>query len=145
MAQNTTLQAEAREASGKGVARKIRVAGYETEIQIDQAIAYMEERRKRDEPFALFPDFPQGGEMDASEYADGSGKVEIRANVEAAGEKRVVIREIPYGTGHVDFQQVFKTASDMGVGLFVGEFWYVGNDDCQCVAAQMRLDHPKPK
>jgi topoisomerase-4 subunit A len=52
----------------------------------------------RDEPFALFPDFPQGGEMDASEYADGSGKVEIRANVEAAGEKRVVIREIPYGT-----------------------------------------------
>jgi topoisomerase-4 subunit A len=52
----------------------------------------------RDEPFALLPDFLHGGQMDASDYADGFGKVEIRANIEAAGEKRVVIREIPYGT-----------------------------------------------
>ncbi len=52
----------------------------------------------REEPFALFPDFLQGGQMDASEYADGFGKVEIRAKIEAVGEKRVVIREIPYGT-----------------------------------------------
>jgi len=52
----------------------------------------------RDEPFSLYPDFPQGGWMDASEYADGFGKVEIRAKIEAVGEKRVVIRETPYGT-----------------------------------------------
>jgi predicted hexulose-6-phosphate isomerase len=38
-------------------------------------------------------------------------------------------REIPYGTGHVDFQKNFQLAADMGVGLFVGEFWHVGNDD----------------
>jgi len=52
----------------------------------------------REEPFALFPDFPQGGQMDASEYADGFGKVEIRAKIEAAGDKCIVIREVPYGT-----------------------------------------------
>lgn len=38
-------------------------------------------------------------------------------------------REIPYGTGHVDFAEGIKTAGEMGVNLYVGEFWYVGNDD----------------
>jgi topoisomerase-4 subunit A len=56
-------------------------------------IAYL-----RDEPFELLPDFPQGGLMDASAYVDGQGKVEVRARVEAVGEKCVVIREVPYGT-----------------------------------------------
>jgi topoisomerase-4 subunit A len=46
----------------------------------------------------LLPDFPQGGLADVSSYEDGLGKVEIRARVEAPDEKRVVIREIPYGT-----------------------------------------------
>jgi topoisomerase-4 subunit A len=52
----------------------------------------------RGEEVALFPDFLQGGSMDVSEYDDGRGKVEIRARIEPRGEKRVVIREIPYGT-----------------------------------------------
>ncbi len=38
-------------------------------------------------------------------------------------------REIPFGTGHVDFKQAFRIAFDTGVYLFVGEFWHVGNDD----------------
>ena len=46
----------------------------------------------------LEPDFPQGGIMDISEYADGLGKVEVRACIESRGERSVVIREIPYGT-----------------------------------------------
>jgi L-ribulose-5-phosphate 3-epimerase len=33
-------------------------------------------------------------------------------------------REIPYGTGHVDFISAIKTARNMGVKLFVGEFWH---------------------
>lgn len=40
-------------------------------------------------------------------------------------------REIPYGTGHVDFEGGIKTVFAMGVSLFVGEFWYVGNEDWQ--------------
>jgi topoisomerase-4 subunit A len=46
----------------------------------------------------LEPDFPQGGLMDIREYADGKGKVEVRARIEAKDERTVVIREIPYGT-----------------------------------------------
>jgi len=40
-------------------------------------------------------------------------------------------REIPYGKGHVDFDNALKQACDMGVNLYVGEFWYVGNEDWQ--------------
>jgi topoisomerase-4 subunit A len=50
------------------------------------------------EPVELEPDFPQGGLMDIREYADGKGKVEVRARIEARDERTVVIREIPYGT-----------------------------------------------
>lgn len=46
----------------------------------------------------LRPDFPQGGLADVSEYDDGRGKVTVRARIEARDEKRVVIREIPFGT-----------------------------------------------
>jgi topoisomerase-4 subunit A len=46
----------------------------------------------------LLPDFPQGGLVDTRDYEDGRGKVVIRARVEAPDEKRVVIREIPFGT-----------------------------------------------
>jgi topoisomerase IV subunit A len=52
----------------------------------------------KDERFKLYPDFPQGGLMDASEYADGRGKVKLRAKIEKDGDKKVVIREIPFGT-----------------------------------------------
>ena len=36
--------------------------------------------------------------VDVSEYEDGKGKVKVRARIEADGTKKVVIREIPYGT-----------------------------------------------
>lgn len=36
-------------------------------------------------------------------------------------------REIPYGTGHVDFTAMAKKAWDMGVRKYVTEFWYTGN------------------
>jgi len=40
-------------------------------------------------------------------------------------------REIPFGNGHVDFRNAIKTATDMGVRMFVSEFWYTGNEDWQ--------------
>lgn len=38
-------------------------------------------------------------------------------------------REIPFGTGHVDFQAVADTAFALGVRRFVGEFWYKEGTD----------------
>jgi len=40
-------------------------------------------------------------------------------------------REIPYGTGHVNFTEAIKVTYGMGVNLFLAEFWYTGNDDWQ--------------
>ena len=36
-------------------------------------------------------------------------------------------REIPYGTGHVNFEAFAEKAWDMGVRKYVTEFWYTGN------------------
>ncbi|NMA21860.1 MAG: DNA topoisomerase IV subunit A, partial [Lentisphaerae bacterium] len=56
-------------------------------------IAILENR-----PFKVYPDFPQGGIMDVSEYEDGAGKIRLRARIEADGEKKLIIREIPATT-----------------------------------------------
>jgi topoisomerase-4 subunit A len=50
------------------------------------------------EEVQLFPDFPTGGIMDASDYRHGKGKVKLRAKIEIKDPKTVVIREICYGT-----------------------------------------------
>lgn len=36
-------------------------------------------------------------------------------------------REIPYGTGHVNFENIIHTAWELGVRRYVTEFWYTGN------------------
>ena len=38
-------------------------------------------------------------------------------------------REIPFGTGHTEFVKNIKTLKRLGVRMFVGEFWYVQNED----------------
>lgn len=48
----------------------------------------------KDEPFQLYPDFFQGGIMDASEYDDGNGKITIRAKIDVEG-RNLIIRQIP--------------------------------------------------
>ncbi len=48
--------------------------------------------------FSLYPDFYNGGLMDVSGYDDGLGKILVRAKLDTSDEKRIVIREIPYGT-----------------------------------------------
>lgn len=50
------------------------------------------------EEFRLFPDFPQGGSIDAADYDDGSGRIRNRARIEKRESKKLVIRELPWGT-----------------------------------------------
>jgi len=49
-------------------------------------------------PFQLFPDFPTGGLTDVSEYDEGSGKVLVRAKLDTKDPKKIVIRELPFGS-----------------------------------------------
>ncbi|MDR2592323.1 MAG: DNA topoisomerase IV subunit A [Chitinispirillales bacterium] len=46
----------------------------------------------------VFPDFPTGGLADVSEYNDGNGKVLLRAKLDTSDPKRIVIRELPFGS-----------------------------------------------
>lgn len=39
-----------------------------------------------------------------------------------------VFREVPFGTGHVDFESAIQTAWSLGVLRYVAEFWYTGNE-----------------
>lgn len=38
-------------------------------------------------------------------------------------------REVPFGTGHVDFDGMIETAWKLGVRQYVTEFWFTGNTD----------------
>ncbi len=69
----------------------------------------------RKEPIALFPDFPQGGLMEPSEYEDGRGKVRVRARLEVAGDKKTItVREIPYSSTTESLISSVETAAQKG-------------------------------
>ncbi|WP_234734204.1 DNA gyrase/topoisomerase IV subunit A [Tellurirhabdus bombi] len=70
----------------------------------------------KDKPFELYPDFPTGGQMDASNYNDGSrgGKVRVRAKIEELDKKTLVIREIPFGTTTTSVKDSIIKANDDG-------------------------------
>lgn len=40
-----------------------------------------------------------------------------------------VFREVPFGTGHVDFAALIKKSIESGVNLFVAEFWFTGSQE----------------
>jgi topoisomerase IV subunit A len=50
------------------------------------------------ESFRLFPDFIGGGFIDVSDYQDGLGKVLVRAKFDTRDAKKIIIKEIPFGT-----------------------------------------------
>ena len=52
----------------------------------------------QDRPFRLHPDFPTGGMVDVSQYDDGNGKVLARARLDTKDPKRIIVRELPFGT-----------------------------------------------
>ena len=48
----------------------------------------------------IFPDFPNGGLADFTQYNDGlrGGKVRVRAGIEKLNNKTLIINQVPYGT-----------------------------------------------
>ncbi|AHH02986.1 Topoisomerase IV subunit A [Borrelia nietonii YOR] len=50
------------------------------------------------ESYEIYPDFPTGGIVDVNEYADGNGKVLVRARIETTDDnKAILIKELPFG------------------------------------------------
>jgi len=68
----------------------------------------------RSEPFQLLPDFPTAGLMDAGLYADGQGSVIVRAKLDTSDEKRIVVRELPYGTTTASLIASIENAAKKG-------------------------------
>jgi topoisomerase-4 subunit A len=68
----------------------------------------------------LRPDFATGGILETSGYDDGRGKVKVRAKIEADGERRVIITELPWGKTTESLMDSIETAVQKGK-LKVGE------------------------
>ena len=52
----------------------------------------------KDGTFQILPDFPTGGIADVSGYNDGNGKILVRATLDTEDPKRIIIRDVPFGT-----------------------------------------------
>ena len=78
---------------------------------IDASIKYLKGRK-----FEILPDFQTGGSLDASNYTEGrrGGKVRVRANIEEADKKTLVIRSVPYGVTTSQLMESIVKANDQG-------------------------------
>lgn len=74
--------------------------GLSTKIFPHNFIELLEAQIKilKGEDFEVYPDFPQGGLMDVSDYQRGKGKLKVRAKVEVLDNKTLIIKEIPFST-----------------------------------------------
>jgi L-ribulose-5-phosphate 3-epimerase len=68
----------------------------------------------------------------------GSGRL---AAMHLKETKPGIVREVPYGEGHVDFKKAIETAWKLGVRIYVAEFWYMGNPSWKedLVAANLKM------
>ncbi len=64
--------------------------------------------------FNLYPDFLTGGLIDISEYEDGLGKILVRAKLDTSDEKRIVIRELSFGSTTESLISSIEAASRAG-------------------------------
>ncbi|MDR1302899.1 MAG: DNA topoisomerase IV subunit A [Treponema sp.] len=64
--------------------------------------------------FHLYPDFPTGGIVDVSEYKEGNGKVLVRAKLDTSDPKRIIIRELPFGSTTESLINSVETAAKAG-------------------------------
>jgi topoisomerase-4 subunit A len=64
--------------------------------------------------FQLFPDFPTGGLVDVSDYRDGNGKVLVRAKLDTSDPKRILIRELPFGSTTESITNSIESAAKAG-------------------------------
>jgi topoisomerase-4 subunit A len=78
---------------------------------IESAIKYLKGRS-----FELYPDFATGGMIDVSNYNDGlrGGKVRVRAIIEEADKKTLLIKSVPYGVTTQQLADSIIKANDSG-------------------------------
>lgn len=78
---------------------------------LEAAIKYLKGRK-----FDLYPDFLTGGMIDVSQYNGGErgGRVRVRADIEEADKKTLLIKSVPYGVTTSQLIDSIVKANDQG-------------------------------
>ncbi len=76
---------------------------------LEAEVAYLEGEQN-----LVYPDFPTGAIADVSEYNDGNGKILVRAKLDTSDDKRILIKEIPFGTTTESIIDSIETAAKKG-------------------------------
>ncbi|MBR4438431.1 MAG: DNA gyrase/topoisomerase IV subunit A [Bacteroidales bacterium] len=98
-------------ADGIAVGLNCKILPHNFNELIDASVAYL-----KGEEFHLYPDFPSGGIMDVSRYADGKrgGQVTVRARIIKTDKKTIKITELPFGKNSGDICKSIMAANDKG-------------------------------
>jgi len=82
-------------AEGIAVGMACKILPHNFNELIEQTIQYL-----KGKPVEIFPDFPNGGMADFSNYNDGlrGGKVRVRTKIKKEDAKTLIINELPIGT-----------------------------------------------
>jgi L-ribulose-5-phosphate 3-epimerase len=114
-------------ASTKGVILALENMENDFMDTVEKAMYYV---REIDSPyFQVYPDsgnISNGCSDIAKDILFGKGHI---AAAHLKESKPGVHREVEFGQGHVDFDAAISTYKDIGVNMFLAEFWYDGKDD----------------
>lgn len=97
-------------AEGIAVGMACKIMPHNFNELIEQSINHL-----RGKKVNLYPDFPNGGMIDVSNYNDGlrGGKIRVRAKIRKEDNKTLIITEVPYATTTSLIESILK-ANDKG-------------------------------
>lgn len=97
-------------AEGIAVGMACKIMPHNFNELIEQSINHL-----RGKKVIFYPDFPNGGMIDVSNYNDGlrGGKIRLRAKINKIDNKTLTITEVPYGTTSSLIESIIK-ANDKG-------------------------------
>ncbi len=98
-------------ADGIAVGLNCKILPHNFNELLDASISYL-----RGESYRLYPDFPSGGIIDVSRYADGKrgGQVTVRARIVKTDKKTLKIVELPFGKTSEDIRKSIVAANEKG-------------------------------
>lgn len=96
-------------AEGIAVGMSTNILSHNVKEVIEAEIACL-----KGQPFQLYPDCFTGGLIDVSGYEDGLGRIVTRAKLDTSDPKRIVIRELPFGSNSERLTESIVKAAKSG-------------------------------
>ncbi len=110
-------------AEGIAVGMSTRILPHNLSEVIDAMRRCLEGKR-----FELYPDFPSGGLADVSEYEDGHGRIRSRARLDTSDPKRIVVRELAFGSTTESLIASIEQAARKNKVKIAGIYDYTGEE-----------------